>query len=250
MNYAFDVMSKNSLLNLRSRKFSLMFSMTWFFFFFAFWCLIDPTSFVAKIVIFPLSLKNQLSTYVWVSVWTLFCPIDLCICPDTSWLLLLYRKSWEHVAWLLQLCLFSLFFKKDFIYSFLERGKGKKRRRETLIGCLLHPDWGLNPQPRHVLQLGIELVTFKFVGWCPTSWATPVRANFVLFQNCFGFSIFVLFHINFWISLLGSTTYPAGIFDWIYVESIALSLERMYMLTNRVFNPITWGYLFIYLVSL
>ena len=39
------------------------------------------------------------------------------------------------------------------------------------------PNWELGPQPRRVPWLGIELVTFCFVGRCPTHWATPVRAR-------------------------------------------------------------------------
>ena len=45
-----------------------------------------------------------------------------------------------------------------YFYTFYRQGKGgKKRRRETLIGCLLY------------------LVTFWFVGQSPTHWATAVR---------------------------------------------------------------------------
>ena len=54
----------------------------------------------------------------------------------------------------------TFFFKKDFIYLFLERGKvGRKKGRErSMCGCLLHTSyWGPGPQPRHVLRLGIEL---------------------------------------------------------------------------------------------
>ena len=52
-----------------------------------------------------------------------------------------------------------LTFKKGFIYLFSERGEGG-RKRETLIGCLLH---ALPPRP---LQQGpgIEPVTFQFEG--------------------------------------------------------------------------------------
>ena len=54
--------------------------------------------------------------------------------------------------------IFKKFLKKDFIYSFLERGEGKERGRETLmcernssIGCLSHaPNQGLGLQPRHM----------------------------------------------------------------------------------------------------
>ena len=44
------------------------------------------------------------------------------------------------------------FFKKVFIYLFLERGEEKERGREaSMCGCLSHvPHWGPGPQPRHV----------------------------------------------------------------------------------------------------
>ena len=45
------------------------------------------------------------------------------------------------------------------MYSFLERGEGRRKRgRETsMCGCLSHaPYWGPDPQPRHVPWLGIE----------------------------------------------------------------------------------------------
>ena len=36
-------------------------------------------------------------------------------------------------------------FKKDFIYLLLEMGKEGERERETVIGCLLHPQLGTWP---------------------------------------------------------------------------------------------------------
>ena len=71
-------------------------------------------------------------------------------------------------------------FKRFYLFIFRERGReGKKRGRETsTCGCLLWtPNWGSGPQPRRVPWLGIELMIFWFVGWCPTHWATPVRAG-------------------------------------------------------------------------
>ena len=46
----------------------------------------------------------------------------------------------------------SFFFYKDFIHLFLERGKGREKRKETsMSGCLLcAPCWGPGPQPRLV----------------------------------------------------------------------------------------------------
>ena len=63
------------------------------------------------------------------------------------------------------------FFFKDFIYLFLERGEGvRKRGRETSVCvCLLRaPDWGPGQQPRHVPCLGIEPPTLWFRGQLST----------------------------------------------------------------------------------
>ena len=70
-------------------------------------------------------------------------------------------------------------------YLFLERGEGERKiRRETLMqkrntdGLLLvGPDQGPNPQPRPGPCLGMEAAAFRFVGWHPANWATPVRAG-------------------------------------------------------------------------
>ena len=66
-------------------------------------------------------------------------------------------------------------FFKDF-NLFLDKGKGRKRGRETSMGCLLHiPNWGPSLQPRHVPWLGIEPATFQFTGRCSNHWGTPAR---------------------------------------------------------------------------
>ena len=64
------------------------------------------------------------------------------------------------------------FFKKDFIYLMLERGKGGRRGgRETLMWernihrlPLAHVQPGTGLHTRQVLSLGIDLVTFRFAG--------------------------------------------------------------------------------------
>ena len=77
-------------------------------------------------------------------------------------------------------------FKKTlFIYLFLERGKGgRKRGRETsMCGCLLcAPHWGPSLQPRHVPWLGIKPATLSFTGQCSIHWAIPARAVAHLFD--------------------------------------------------------------------
>ena len=70
-------------------------------------------------------------------------------------------------------------FKKRF-YLFLEKEEGRERNMEMRekhrpVASGMCPDQGPNPQSRHVPWLGIKLVTFHFVGWCPTNWVTPVR---------------------------------------------------------------------------
>ena len=93
---------------------------------------------------------------------------------------------------LLLLCIRShSFCFKDFMY--LERGKGREKERERNIdvrekhkpvasGTL--PNLGPNLQPRHVPWSRIEPATLCFAEWCPTNWATPVRAKpFLIFWN-------------------------------------------------------------------
>ena len=70
-----------------------------------------------------------------------------------------------------------------FIYSLLERGKGRKKQRErnidvrgkhrSLASCL-QPNRGPGLQPRHVPWPGIKLATFHF------ALATPARARALL----------------------------------------------------------------------
>ena len=63
---------------------------------------------------------------------------------------------------------YFLFIFKDFIYIFLERGEGRRKRgRETsMCGCLSHvPHWGPGWQPRHLPWLGIEPVALWFTSW-------------------------------------------------------------------------------------
>ena len=84
------------------------------------------------------------------------------------------------------------FFLTLYLFIFREREKDGEREgkklwsvRETLIGCLSHaPKWGLDPQPRHVLWLGIELAAFWSPDWCSIHWATQARAHPTIFWLC------------------------------------------------------------------
>ena len=61
-----------------------------------------------------------------------------------------------------------------------ERERGREtsmweRNHRSVASCTC-PNWGLNPQPRHIPWPGIEPATFRFAGWHPTNWATLTRA--------------------------------------------------------------------------
>ena len=81
---------------------------------------------------------------------------------------------------------FYLFYFKDFIYLFLERGERREKERERNIsvwlplmcGCLsCARSWEPGPQPRHVPWLGTEPVTFWLTDWHSIYWATLSRAS-------------------------------------------------------------------------
>ena len=89
------------------------------------------------------------------------------------------------------------FFKRYFIYLFLEREEGRKKGKQisvwldTLICCLSNaPNWGPGPQPRHVPRLGAEPVMFRFTGQYPIHWATPARSGDWIFIFSFLIDIF------------------------------------------------------------
>ena len=79
-------------------------------------------------------------------------------------------------------CLFMHLFR---FYLFLERGKGREKEEEKhqWVVSRKHLDRGPNPHPRHVAWLGIKQVNFRFHGWCPSNWATPVRADVHTFES-------------------------------------------------------------------
>ena len=71
------------------------------------------------------------------------------------------------------------------------RTKGKNhqcKKHQTVASCMC-PDWGPNPQARHVPWSGIEPVTFQFVGWRQTNWATLARAHSFIFRTLIFWSI-------------------------------------------------------------
>ena len=72
---------------------------------------------------------------------------------------------------------FLFIFFKDFIYLFLERGKGGGKKHQCVLASHATPHRVPGPQPRHVLWLGIELLTLQFAGQRLIHWATPARAD-------------------------------------------------------------------------
>ena len=120
------------------------------------------------------------------------------------------------ISWIFLLLLFLLFL-KYFIYLFLEKREWRDKERERnidvrekhqLVVSLTLPDQGPNVQPRHVPWPGIKPVTFLYAGWCPTNWATPVRAvvscnprlsfiNWIIW-NCSYSTLFNLYEFVSW----------------------------------------------------
>ena len=87
---------------------------------------------------------------------------------------------------------FILFFKDfidwliDWLIDFGERwrewekeGENHCCERETSVASCTCPSRGPGPPPGHAPWLGLELVTFHFVGWCATNWAILVRVCLV-----------------------------------------------------------------------
>ena len=72
-----------------------------------------------------------------------------------------------------QFCPTNIFLEISFIFR--ERGRvGERERNIDLLPLTCAPT---GDSSRHVPWLGIEPASFHFVGWCPTNWATPVRAH-------------------------------------------------------------------------
>ena len=81
-------------------------------------------------------------------------------------------------GYLVTLFIGSFFKKKLFIY-FLERREGREKERERNISVwlpLIAPDWGPDPQSRHVPWLGIKPTILWFAGRHSVRWVSPARA--------------------------------------------------------------------------
>ena len=85
---------------------------------------------------------------------------------------------------------FSLLLKKcfkDFIYLFLERGKGKKKegeKQQCVVASRVPLTGDLAHNPGMCTDGESNWPPFGFASWCSTHWATPARAKI-----CFSFFI-------------------------------------------------------------
>ena len=139
----------------------------------------------------------QPKSKVWVKSWRLtlnsihppwlsepFCRTKVTLCLSTLLPFVLRLPLFGYLYFLKIICLF--------IYL-LERGDRREKGRETidlrkkyqLIASYTHPDhWlGLNLQLTHMPWPGIEPASLWFAGWCPTNWATRVRAVSCTFES-------------------------------------------------------------------
>ena len=100
---------------------------------------------------------------------------------------------------------------------------GRKKGRETLT-CERNIDWmplvcpkGVpGPQPRLVPWLGIEPVTFLFIGQHAIHWATPARALFYFLITTWLSISMSSFFVCFCFVLLGGFVYLFGGFGEIF----------------------------------
>ena len=123
---------------------------------------------------------------------------------------------------------------KDFIYLFLQRGEGREKERErnnnmrekhrsaTSHTC---PDQKPNRQPRHIPWLGIEPVTFHFVGQHPTNWATPARA-WVFFNWVISYRVLSVLCM-FWIPTLHQMS---------FANNLSQSITCIFIFLNASFE--------------
>ena len=74
----------------------------------------------------------------------------------------------------------TIFFLKNFLYLFLERGeRGRKKRREisSVWLPLMAPQLGTWPTTQACALTGNWTCNLWFTGWCSIHWATPARAQ-------------------------------------------------------------------------
>ena len=74
---------------------------------------------------------------------------------------------------------------KDFMYLFLERGKGRREgeKHQCVVASCVSPTGSLVCNPGMCPRLEIELVTLWFAGWHSIHWATPARAAPFFYNN-------------------------------------------------------------------
>ena len=112
---------------------------------------------------------------------------------------------------------FSLFFYPHLraCLLFLQRGEGRRERGREKID-VREKSWSLNPQPRHVPWLRIELVTLSLWDDAPTNWAIPARVQ-LLFLICWVLSgvLFAFCWVDLTISLLCSVNLLIYV-DWFF----------------------------------
>ena len=115
--------------------------------------LVFSTPFVEETILSPLCIlgtfvEDHLALYIWIYYSVLY-SVPLAY----VFIFMQVPYSFDHQS-------FIVWFFKDFIYLFLERGGW---RETSMCGCISRgPHWGPGPQPRHVPWLGIELVALWF----------------------------------------------------------------------------------------
>ena len=121
----------------------------------------------------PLSLHHTASSFPVHSMFPCFTILTFPLWVSFSFFLFFFLYS------------FLSFFLPSFLPFFLEREREGEnidvREKHWLVASHTCPCQGPNLQSRHVSWPGIKPVTFHFVGWCPTNWATPIRAIFLIF---------------------------------------------------------------------
>ena len=117
--------------------------------------------------------------------------VDMQLLSSVTFWLLLTRFFGSHdstgwaelsVKWSVWKMEFSSLFFFKVLFILRERGR-EGEKHQCMAASRAPPYWGLGPQPRHVLWLGIKLVTLWFTGWRSIHWATPARGSSLSFVN-------------------------------------------------------------------